>query len=103
MAERQQAGVAEQQVEADGVEPEDQDVDRECLVRHDQRKHDEQQDRGADAMSRHEVEGGTCRHGGHDINPALPKKPCGLTSSTTAISTKIDRSAKYGANSDVML
>ena len=37
------------------------------------------------------------------INPARPKKPCGRTIRTTAISAKIETLAISGANSDVML
>ena len=98
MAEREHAGVAEQQVESHCVQAEDQDVDRQRLVRHQPGEEDQKDDDRRHAVARDEVQYPTLQH--QLINPARPNSPWGRTSSTRAISTKIDVSAKSGIYSD---
>ena len=85
MAEREQPGVAEQQIEAERGDGGDQAVGQELrLIEADigrqQRQHDEHDDR-----RRCQQQLGTVRDQAHvGLHHALPNSPVGLTSSTTA-------------------
>src|SRR5688572_2740618 len=99
MAERQEARVAVEHVEAEGEEAEDQDLGGERLVGHQEGKDGEE-----DHEAEHRPRGDGARQArDHSISPASPKRPLGRTSSTTAITTKTMISASLGAKYVVRL
>src|SRR6201996_1748334 len=117
VAERQQPEIAIDQVEAERVEAENQDFGGQRGERHHQREYQHHGAGKGGTVQRREFRPADARRfcsrqglgdlgtGLHLqlINPARPKKPCGRTISTIAISAKIDTLAISGATSDVML
>src|SRR4029450_11232798 len=95
VAERQEAGVAVEQVEAHGEQAEDQHLRGQGLVGHEERKDREEEREGEDRGARHGA--GEGAHPRHSASPSSPKMPLGRTRSTTAITTNTMISASLGA------
>src|SRR2546426_1000718 len=103
VTEREEPGVAIEEVEAEGEEAEDQYLRRERLVRDEKRKDGEEEDEGGDRVRRRPGRQPAKRLSHHSAKPASPKSPLGLTRSTTAITTKTTISASLGAKNVVRL
>src|SRR6266849_6277783 len=103
VTEREEPGVAIEEVEAEGEEAEDQYLRRERLVGDEKRKDGEEQDEGGDGVRRHPGRQPAKRLSHHSARPASPNSPLGLTRSTTAITTKTTISASLGAKNVVRL
>ena len=103
MAEGEEAGVAEQEVEGAGEEREAEHLHQEHRVEHERRDEErrEQDREDQQVVARHAERRGLDRHGdvgerllGHQA--ALPNRPAGFTSSTIAMMTKITTAEPSG-------
>ena len=103
MAEGQQPAVAEQEVEGAGEEREAEHLHQEDRVEHERRDHEQREQRREDrqVVAGHAERGGLQRQrdvGGGAVahHAALPKRPAGLTRSTSAMITKITTAEPSG-------
>src|SRR6266446_8133810 len=95
-AEREQPGVAVEQVEAEREEPVDEDLRGERLVRHHPREDRDDDEEAEDGMPSHPR-----RHAAHSIKPVSPSRPLGRKRSTSAMKMKTTISASLGAKNVV--
>src|SRR3989304_7377789 len=98
MAEGEQARVAEDDVEAHGEEPQDQDVDGQGLVGHEPREDEEEDDHDRHAVAPADL--GEARERrperAHAMSPARPKRPLGRRRGTSAATTNMEMLAMGG-------
>src|SRR5262249_44364398 len=101
VAERQEAGVAVEQVEADREETIDEHLRGQRLVGNDERQDREEGDDRHAGMLRDPPEDGS--HVPYSARPGSPKRPLGRTRSTTAMTRNTTISAILGAKKLVTL